>query len=183
MEDSKILDLLWARAEEALAALSEKYGHRLQRLARNILTDPQDAQECLNDTYLALWNTIPPNRPDPIAPYALRICKNIATSRLRRRLAIKRSGYEVALEELAEAIGVESLEQILDANALGDAIDSFLAAQTKENRVIFLRRYWYGDAVQEIARRVDLPENTVSVRLSRLRSRLRQHLKKEGFYV
>lgn len=183
MEDRQILDLLWARAEAALTALSEKYGHRLQRLAHNILADPQDAQECVNDTYLALWNTIPPNRPDPLAPYALRVCKNIATSRLRRRLAIKRSGYQVALEELAEAIGMESLEQILDANALGDAIDGFLAAQTRENRVIFLRRYWYGDGVGQIAQRVQLPENTVSVRLSRLRSRLRQHLKKEGFYV
>lgn len=183
MEDRQILDLLWLRAEEALSALEEAYGHRLQRLARNILLDPQDAQECVNDTYLALWNTIPPNRPDPIAPYALRVCKNIATSRLRSRLAVKRSAYEVALEELADTIGRDDMEKILDSNALGDAIDGFLSTQTKENRVIFLRRYWYGDSVGDIARLMGLSENTVSVRLNRLRARLRHHLREEGLYV
>lgn len=183
MDDKTILDLLWARAEDALTALAQVYGRRLQRLAENILPDPQDAQECVNDTYLALWNTIPPKRPEPIAPYALRICKNIATSRLREQLATKRSGYEVALDELAETIGRDDLEKILDANALGDAIDGFLSTQNKENRVIFLRRYWYGDRVNEIAQRMGLPEGAVSVRLNRMRRRLREHLLKEGFYV
>lgn len=183
MDDKTILDLLFARTEDALTALAQVYGHRLQRLAENILPDPQDAQECVNDTYLALWNTIPPKRPEPIAPYALRICKNIAIGRLRGQFALKRSGYEVALDELAETIGRDDLERILDANVLGDAIDSFLSTQSRENRVIFLRRYWYGDQVQQIAQRIGLPEGTVSVRLNRMRRRLREQLNKEGFYV
>ena len=179
MEDRQILDLLWSRSEEGITALNQKLGSRLQRLAQNILLDPQDAQECVNDTLLALWNAIPPHRPEPILPYALRICKNIATSRLRGRLAIKRSGYEIALDELADAIGADTLQQALDEQALGSAIDAFLATLSPENRVIFLRRYWHGESVSAIASLVSLSENTVSVRLSRIRGKLRTYLKKE----
>ena len=183
MVEKQILDLLWNRDEEALTVLSQHYGHRLQRLAHNILLDPQDAKECVNDTYLALWNSIPPKRPEPLLPYALRVCKNLATSRLRRRLAVKRSGYELALEELCDAVGRDELEKILDAKALGDAINGFLAGQSKENRVIFLRRYWYGDSVQKIAGGLGLSENVVSARLSRMKAKLRQQLMKEDLYV
>lgn len=179
MEDKEILDLLWSRSEEGITALTQKLGSRLQRLAQNILLDPQDAQECVNDTLLALWNAIPPHRPEPILPYALRICKNIATSRLRNRLAIKRSGYEIALDELADAIGADTLQQALDEQALGSAINVFLATLSAENRVIFLRRYWHGESVSTIASLVSLSENTVSVRLSRIRGKLRTYLKKE----
>ena len=115
MVEKQILDLLWNRDEEALTVLSQHYGHRLQRLAHNILLDPQDAKECVNDTYLALWNSIPPKRPEPLLPYALRVCKNIATSRLRRRLAVKRSGYEIALEELCDAGGLGLSENVISA--------------------------------------------------------------------
>ena len=184
MEEKQILDRLWSRDEEALTALAQHYGHRLQRLAHNILLDPQDAQECVNDTYLALWNSIPPKRPEPLLPYALRLCKNIATSRLRRNLAKKRSGYEIALEELCDAVGSGGDPQTqLDAKALGRAINGFLARQSRENRVIFLRRFWYGDSVQEIARRLGVSENVVSARLSRMKAKLRQQLIKEELYV
>jgi RNA polymerase sigma-70 factor (ECF subfamily) len=183
MEEKQILDRLWSRDEEALTALAQHYGHRLQRLAHNILLDPQDAQECVNDTYLALWNSIPPKRPEPLLPYALRLCKNIATSRLRRNLAKKRSGYEVALEELCDAIGRDDLERMQDSNALGAAINAFLARQSRENRVIFLRRYWYGDSVQQIAGRLAMSENVVSARLARMKGKLRRHLEKENIYV
>lgn len=182
MEDRQIIALLFDRSEQAIQALSEKFGHRLQRLARNILPNPWDAEECVSDTYLALWNTIPPQKPDPLAPYALRICKNIAVSRLRSSLANKRSGYEIALDELSEAIGSQSLEEAISARELGRAIDRFLDTLNTENRVIFLRRYWYGDSIADIAQRVSLSENTVYVRLSRSRDKLRQHLKKEGYY-
>ena len=182
MDDSEIIALLWNRTENALSALAQKFGRRLQRLAENILHNPQDAQECVNDTYLALWNTIPPQRPDPLAPYALRLCKNIAVSRTRTTLAQKRSGYEIALDELSECIGTSSLEETLDARELGQVIDRFLDTLTLQNRVIFLRRHWYGDAVSEIAVRVGLSENAVSVRLNRTRNKLRAYLIKEGVY-
>ncbi len=182
MEDREIIALLWQRSDNAIQALAEKFGRRLQRLAQNILPSPWDAEECVSDTYLALWNSIPPQRPEPLAPYALRICKNIAVSRLRASLASKRSGYEIALDELSEAIGTQALEETISARELGRAIDAFLGTLSTENRVIFLRRYWYGDSVAQIAGQVSLSENTVSVRLSRSRAKLREHLKKEGYY-
>lgn len=182
MEDKQIISLLWARADNAIAAIAEKLGHRLQRLAQNILPNPWDAEEAVNDTYLAMWNTIPPKRPEPLAPYALRLCKNIAVSRLRTILAVKRSGYEIALDELSECIGTASLEDTLDARELGRALDCFLDTLSLQNRVIFLRRHWYGDAISEIAERVGLSENAVSVRLNRIRNKLKTYLTQEGFY-
>ena len=182
MEDREILALLFSRSEEALAALSAKFGHRLLRLAKNVLPTTQDAQEAVNDTFLAVWNTIPPKRPDPIAPYILRICKNISVSRLRVITAQKRSAYEVALDELSETVGRNTLERIISARMLGQVIDRFLGTVTQPDRVIFLRRYWYGDQVKNIARQVGMTENAVSVRLNRLRSSLKNTLIKEGYY-
>lgn len=182
MDDRYILTLLNRRSEHALAALSEKFGQRLLALAMNILGNREDAQECVNDTYLALWDTIPPKEPDPLWPYACRIGKNIALSRLRKNTAHKRGAYELSLEELSECIGEDMLQQALDAKALGRTIDRFLGTQTKENRILFVRRYWFGDSVGDIAKARGLSENAVSVRLNRTRSKLRDYLMKEGFY-
>ena len=184
MEDNQIIELYFSRDESALTETAKKYGTFCLRIAMNVLSVKEDAEECVNDTYLALWNSIPPKRPEPLLPYALRLCKNIATSRLRRNLAKKRSGYEIALEELCDAVGSGGDPQTqLDANALGRAINGFLARQSRENRVIFLRRFWYGDSVQEIARRLGVSENVVSARLSRMKAKLRQQLIKEELYV
>ena len=182
MEDKQIISLLWQRNEDAIAALNEKFGRRLQHLAGNILSSDADAQECVNDTYLALWNTIPPQRPEPLAPFVLRLCKNIAISRLRTVTAQKRSGYEVALEELSEVIGTDTLEDTLSARELGQAIDRFLGTLKQQDRVIFLRRHWQGDSVADIARQLSISEGSVSVRLHRIRNKLKNYLKKEGFY-
>lgn len=180
MDDRELIALLWRRSEDALAALSQRFCQRLQRLAQNILPNEADAQECVNDTYLALWNTIPPNRPLSLSAYVYRLCKNIAVSRLRAIHAQKRSGYEIALDELSEAIGTNSLEQQLEARELGNAIDRFLETLSKENRVIFLRRYWQGDQVKDIAKQLALTESSVSARLSRMRQNLKLYLTKEG---
>ena len=182
MEDREILALLFARSEQVIAALSDKFGRRLQRLAGNILPTVQDVEEAVSDTYLAVWNTVPPHAPDPIAPYILRICKNISVSRLRVITAQKRSAYEVALDELSETVGRNTLEQIIEARILGQVIDRFLDTVSQIDRVIFLRRYWYGDRVKNIARQVGMTQNAVSVRLNRLRSSLRDILVKEGYY-
>ncbi len=178
MEDQAILELLWARAENAIAALAERFGRRLQTTAMNLLHDPQDAEECVNDTYLAVWNSVPPKRPEPLGPYVWRIGRNIALNRLRANTAQKRSGYELSLDELAGCIPAPCLE---DGQALGRAMDTFLGSISPKNRVIFLRRYWFGDSVKDIAKALGMTENAVSVRLNRVREGLRQYLTKEGY--
>lgn len=178
MDDHSILDLLWARAENAIAALAERFGGRLYATAMNLLHDPQDAEECVNDAYLAVWNSVPPKRPEPLGPYVWRIGRNIALNRLRANTAQKRSGYELSLDELAGCIPAPCLE---DGRALGRAMDAFLDTIDTKNRVIFLRRYWFGDSVKDIAKQLGMTENAVSVRLSRTRDSLRQYLTKEGY--
>ncbi len=180
MEDRQILDMLWNKNEDALSVLAETFGRRLQRLARNMLPTEADAQECVNDTYLAVWNSIPPNRPVSLFLYIFRLCKNISVSRLRSITAQKRSGYEIALDELSEVIGENSLEQEMEARELGRAIDRFLDTLSKENRVIFLRRYWHGDSVRDLAKSFSMTEGALSARLSRIRQKLKEYLTEEG---
>lgn len=182
MDDKQIVALLWGRSQEALMALAEKYGRRLQSLARNILGSEEDAAECVNDTYLALWNSIPPQKPDPLGAYACRVCKNAAISRLRKNRAAKRGELTVSLEELTECIGEDTLQRIADSKTLGEAIDRFLSTLSKENRILFLRRHWFGDSISQLAHDRGLSESAVSIRLSRTRSRLKDYLIKEGFY-
>lgn len=182
MEDKQIISLLFARAEEALDTLAAKFGRGLLRQAKNILRSPEDAEEAVSDTYLALWNAIPPASPDPLAPYVYRTGRNTALKRLRHESAKKRSSYEVSLDELSEAIAGPNLEDAVSARDLGQAIDRWLDTQSKENRIIFLRRYWFGDPIKDIAGLTGLTVNTVSVRLSRLKSKLADHLTKEGYY-
>lgn len=183
MEDKQILQLLWERAERALEALAKKFGPGLYRLAMNILTSHPDAEETVNDTYLALWNAIPPERPDPLTGYVYRVGRNTALKRLRENTAQKRnSRYDVSLDELAECVSGCSLEDAFDARMLGRSIDRFLDTLDHRNRVIFLRRYWFGDSVKEIAGLFAMTPGSVSVRLSRLRDSLREHLHKEGFF-
>lgn len=183
MEDTRILELLWARVESALEALAEKFGERLYQTAMNILGCRQDAQECVNDTYFALWNAIPPERPEPLAGYVHRVGRNTALKRLRHDTAQKRDGtYDLSLEELSGCIPGGSLEEAWDAVYLGQCIDRFLDTLSRENRVLFLRRYWFGDAVKDISQALGLTENTTSVRLSRLRDKLRNYLMKEGYF-
>lgn len=183
MDEKKIIALLWQRAEHALVLLAKKFGNGLQRLAMNILGNHSDAEEAVNDTYLALWNTIPPQRPDPLTPYVYRVGKNIALKKHRDNIAQKRdSRYDISLDELSECVAGCSLEDEFDARLLGRSIDRFLSLQTQQNRIIFMRRYWFGDSVKEIAALYTISAGAVSVRLSRLRESLKEHLSKEGFF-
>lgn len=182
MEDKQIIQMLFARVEGAIEALAAKFGQPLQRLAQNILGDFHDAEECVSDTYLALWNAIPPAEPNPLAPYVYRTGRNIALNRLERDTAQKRdSRYDLSLEELNGCLPGEDVQQTIDAKAVGRAIDCFLDKQTQENQYIFLRRYWYGDSVGEIAQNLYMKENAVSVRLNRLRGNLKAYLHMEGY--
>lgn len=183
MEDKKLIALFFARAENAIAELAARFGRQLQRIALNILGNPQDAEECTNDTYLALWNAIPPASPDPLAPYVYRTGRNTALKRLHRDTAQKRDNrYDVSLEELGECLPGETVEQAVDARELGRTMDKFLDTTTRESRYIFVRRYWFGDSVADIAKELKLKENAVYVRLNRIRTGLKEYLKKEGYH-
>lgn len=183
MDDSTIIDLLFQRAEGAIDALANRFGGQLRRIAANILSSPQDAEECVADTYLAVWNAIPPQRPAALGGFVCKVGRNIALNRLRSNLAQKRnSRYDLSLEELAGCLPGPGLEDTLNSRELGRAIDSFLDTLSRENRVIFLRRYWFGDSVKDIARISGLSENLVSVRLNRIREKLRHYLIKEGLF-
>ena len=182
MEDQKIIKLLWKRTENAIDALAKKFGSRLMSIAMNILGVYQDAEESVNDTYLAVWNTIPPKKPDPLAGYVYATGRNISLDRLKYISAEKRSGrYDIPIDELTGCIPAPALEETVDERELGLAINRFLGTISADNRTLFLRRYWFGDGVQTIAKDLGLRENTASVRLSRLRTQLREFLMKEGY--
>ena len=181
MDDRKILSLLLARAEEAIEAMTKRFGHRLTMTARHILGDWREAEENVNDTYLAVWNAVPPREPDPLSGFVYKTGRNLALNRLRRNAALCRDGsYDVSLDELEGCISGTSLEDELDVRMLGQAIDRYLATIRKDSRIIFLRRYWFGDSVREIARHFDMSENAVRTRLHRVRMGLRTYLVKEG---
>ena len=183
MEDRQIISLLWDRAEAAIDALRGKFGKRIYATAMNILGDRRDAEEAESDTYLALWNAIPPAHPEPLCAFVYRIGRNAALYILRRRSAQKRSSYEVCLDELAQVLEGNSMEDHLDARLLGSAIDRFLGTLSQENRVLFLRRYWFGDDIPTLARDTGMRQGTVSVRLHRVREQLKDYLIKEGISV
>lgn len=183
MDDSQILSLLFARAESAIDALSRKFGPRLLATARNILDSPEDAEESVSDTYLALWNAIPPRQPDPLAGFVFKTGRNQALKKLRQRSAEKRdSRYDLSLDELSPCLPGGSLEEQMDARLLGQAIDRFLDTLPKENRNLFLRRYWFGDSVKSLSAAFSLSGNVISVRLSRIRAQLKAYLIQEGFF-
>lgn len=182
MEDSKIIQLLFARAESAIEALAKKFGRRLHATAMNILGSFRDAEETVNDTYLAVWNAVPPKCPDPLAGFVYKTGRNLALKRLRGNTARKRSGYDLSLDELEECIPGPALEETVEARALGQAIDNFLSTLSGDSRSIFLRRYWFGDSAKEIGRCFGLTENAVNVRLSRIRVQLKDYLVKEGYH-
>lgn len=184
MEDRAIIKLLFDRAERALTELRKKFGQGLHRLAKNITGSEEDAQECVNDTYLALWNAIPPAQPDPLSAYTYRTGRNIALKRHRSNTAGKRfQGYDLSLDELAGCVADHTAAEVLDARLLGNAINRFLAEESRDNRILFLRRYWFGDSVRDAANAVGLNENAANVRLSRLRNKLKDFLIKEGYYI
>ena len=181
MNDRKILKLLLSRAEEAIEAMARKFGQRLLATARHILGDRQYAEETVNDTYLAVWNAVPPKEPDPLSGYVYQTGRNLALNRLRHDSARCRDGsYDLSLEELEGCVSGVSLEDEFDARMLGRAIDRYLSAIKRDSRIIFLRRYWFGDSTREIAKHFGMTESAVRTRLSRTRAGLRTYLIKEG---
>lgn len=184
MDDSAILDLYWARDEEAIRQTEKAYGKKLNRLAFGIVANLEDAQECVSDTYLKAWQTIPPQRPDHFFAYLAKICRFLAFGILDYRAAAKRKAELVALtQELALCIPDPTEEKEQLHRELGELLNRFLETLSKESRVIFLRRYWFADSVETIARRYGFSESKVKTRLHRTRHQLRQFLEKEGIKV
>jgi RNA polymerase sigma-70 factor (ECF subfamily) len=185
LEDSEIIRLFFERSEQAILELDRKHGPAVRKTAANILQDRLDAEECVNDTYLRTWNSIPPHAPDPLAGYVCRIARNLAVNRYHANNAEKRGGgYELILDEMLECIpSGTDIETDYDAKELSAAINRFLAGLRREDRVLFVRRYWYADSVTELAAATRSSPGRISVRLFRLRGKLRNMLKKEGFSV
>ena len=183
MDDKQIIKLLFDRTDNAIRALSNRFGNTLYRIAMNILGNHHDAEETTDDTYLAIWNAIPPKEPDPLSSYVYRTGRNMALKRLEYLSAEKRNNrYDLSLDELAAFLPDEKANEILNTQEIADSVNDFLKNDTAENRYIFIRRYWYGDTVESISEAVKMKPGTVSVRLNRIRMKLKEHLIKEGYY-
>ncbi|MBQ8639853.1 MAG: sigma-70 family RNA polymerase sigma factor [Lachnospiraceae bacterium] len=183
MDDSGIIELFFNRSEQAIEELSQKYGRLLQKLAGNILGNRRDVEECINDTYFGIWNQIPPKRPDNLSAYACRIARNQALKRYEANTAFKRnSQYEIAFEELEDCLAAGSDPAAeCEGRELTRLIEAFLDTLKKEDRILFVRRYWFADSVLELSERMGLTPDNTSVRLSRIRSRLRIYLERSGY--
>ena len=181
MEDREIIALFWNRAETAIQACREQYGGYCRAIAARILKSPEDTEECLSDTWLGAWNAIPPQKPGCLRVFLGRITRNLALDRYAYHHAEKRgSGFTAVLDELAECVSGSSLEEDFDAALLGEAISRYLASCKAETRQVFLRRYWYGERVDALARQLSATPNGTAQRLRRLRASLRRALEQEG---
>lgn len=185
-ESSEVLGLFKSRSPEAIPAAQRIYNPYLMSVARNILGDERDAEECVNDAYLAAWNAIPPEEPARMGAYLARLTRNLCIDRLRRDRAARRGGGEAALvlEELRDvASGSDGPEELLEAQALKDAVRRFLDGLPKGQRLCFIRRYWYLYPIRDIAASEGVSVMAIKSRLARIRGALRDALKKEGFDV
>ena len=182
MKDHEIIALFFERSEQAITELIGKYGAAVKNVASNILKDAQDTEECCSDTYLTVWNQIPPAKPKYLGAYSCRIARNLSLKRYYANTAQKRNSYyDVALEELEETIpALSTVESAYDAKELTKYLNLFLKSQSKEDRCLFMRRYWYGDRIGDIAEYLGITPHKASVRLFRLRQKLQEYLKKEG---
>ena len=191
MEDREIVALYWARNEQAIRETENKYARYLLTIARNVLVSAEDGQECVNDTYLRAWNSMPDNRPDSLSAYLGKITRNLAIDVYRKTVTDKRQGsqYALSLEELAEDLPGEmpaaagSVEDDVMAGELSKAISAFLRGRDPERRNLFISRYFFMDEPKEIAGRTGMNEATVRSTLLRERRALKEYLEREGFAV
>ncbi len=182
LEDSLIIELFNERSEQAIVELTDKYGRSARCTAANILNSDQDVEECMNDTNLAVWNSIPPERPENLRAYYTAVTRNTALSRYRSNTAKKRNSiYDTALEELEECLAAKDDPSAdVEAKELSAAINAFLKRLSKEDRQMFVCRYWLADTIDEIAAKLQCKSSRVSLRLFRTREKLRTYLIKEG---
>ena len=186
MDDAKIVRLYWERDERAIAETDAKYGPYCTSIAQNILGNPEDAEECVSDTWLGAWNAMPPHRPRMLSTFLGKITRNLSLNRYQHDRAEKRGGGELpaVLEELAEVVsGRDDPQQTLDERELLRVIEGFLDTLSPKKRSIFLCRYWYTDSISQIAAQHGMKEGAVTMTLSRLRQRLQDYLTERGFVL
>lgn len=186
MDDKQIISLYWDRSENAISETAQKYGRYCHYIANNILQNQEDADECVNDAYLRLWNAIPPQRPENLRTFLGKITRNLALNRWEQETAQKRGAGQMCqvLEELHECIpSLESADQLLDKILLRQVLNRFLESLKPDARKIFVRRYWYLSSIQDIATEYGMTESKVTVTLCRTRQRLAKLLEKEGIQL
>lgn len=184
VDDQKIIDLYWLRSENAISETANKYGGYCHSIAFHILHDREDSEECVNDTFFSAWNTIPPQRPGKLPAFLGTITRNLSLNKWERYTAEKRGYGQVplALEELHDCIPTsENVEQIADDLALTDVLNRFLSLLSKDQRKVFMCRYWYMDTIEEIADSFSMSASAVKMSLLRSRNKLKLLLEEEGF--
>ncbi len=188
MDDSEIVELYWARDEAAIAETDKKYGAYCHKIAMNILSNLQDAEECVNSTFLNAWNAIPPHRPTMLSTFLGKITRNLSLQYIRKKNAARRGGGEcvVAFEELCECIPAPedcSVYAEIDAERLGELINDYLKTVSKDARMLFIGKYYYFDHISDIAKRLGMKESRAKTLLYRTRDGLKVYLKREGVDV
>ena len=184
MDDKQIIELNINRSEQAIEETSSKYGKLTRSVSYHIVRNEEDTDECESDTYMALWNTIPPENPNPFAAYICRIARNISIKKLKYNTADKRNCfYDVSIDELEEVLCANSdvLKEI-EAKEVQNSINSFLKNLKKTDRVIFVKRFWFNMTLDEISEETGYSKNYINVHLHRTKERLKAHLIKEGYY-
>lgn len=181
MEDTKIIELYWARNEKAIAETDLKYGKLCKQLARNILFDIEDAEEVLNEVYLGIWNAIPPSRPKYLKTFICKITKNVAMAKVRYYNADKRKAEGmIPLQEIEEIVsGKNNIEEEYEKKEISGFISEYLWKIESEKRNIFLSRYWYYNSISEIAKIYGISESKVKTTLFRTRRKLKEYLKEK----
>ena len=184
MNDDQILDLFFNRSEQAISETSAKYGKLARTVAFRIVRNEEDVDECESDTYLALWNTIPPQRPNPFVAYICKLVRNISVNKYKYNTASKRNNlYDISLEELEGCLkGSSDVEKELDAAEAQKIINKFLSGLSKADRALFLKRFWFNMSIDEIASETGCTKNYINVHLHRTKERLKVFLTKEGYY-
>lgn len=185
MQDREIVDLYWARSENAINETNVKYGRYCRKIAMNIVANDEDSEECVSDTYLSAWNSMPTERPDLLAPYLAAIVRNHALTVYRKAHSKKRGAGQtaLALDELFEVADSSTTEDQVDMSLLSGHINSFLGSLDQNERIAFVRRYFYVDPLSAIADGLSMSESGVKSLLFRLRGRLKSYLLKEGYEI
>lgn len=182
MEDNQIIDLYLLRSESAITETDIKYGRLCRKLATNVLSNQEDAEECVNDTYLGVWNAIPPQQPLSLCAFVCRIARNLALKKYEYVSAAKRNPQTaVSLTELEDCIsGSDMVEEEIENNRIEKAISDFLRTLDYDSRNVFLRRYWYFDSITDIEKRFNISSSKATTMLFRTRMKLKAYLQKEG---
>lgn len=184
MDDLKIIELYFARNEQAIKETDIKYGRLCSTVAINILGNDEDSEECVNDTYLSVWNTIPPTRPNNLMAFICKITRNISLKRLEYNKAMKRTPESiVSFTELEDVLPDNSIMPDVENERIGKLISDFLYHEKPDVRAVFIRKYWFFDSISDIAARYSFTESKVKNMLYHSRNRLREYLRKEGVEI